>query len=55
MKKFEAVILTCLLICLNLFSQSTQSKIDVTYIANEGFLIESNGKKLLIDALFNIG
>jgi L-ascorbate metabolism protein UlaG (beta-lactamase superfamily) len=32
-----------------------QKKIDVTYIANEGFLIESNGKKIIIDALFNKG
>ena len=27
----------------------------VHYIANEGFLLESNGKKVLIDALFNTG
>jgi L-ascorbate metabolism protein UlaG (beta-lactamase superfamily) len=27
----------------------------VHYVANEGFLLESNGKKVLIDALFNTG
>ena len=32
-----------------------QKKIDVTYIANAGFLIESNSKKVLIDCLFNTG
>ncbi len=32
-----------------------QKYIDVIYIANEGFLIESSGKKILIDALFNKG
>lgn len=34
---------------------SGQKKIDVTYIANSGFLIESSGKKIIIDALFNTG
>lgn len=55
MKKSGSVILAGLLICLNLFSQSTDSKIDVTYIANAGFLVESSGKKILIDALFKNG
>ncbi|MDX2415629.1 MAG: MBL fold metallo-hydrolase [Bacteroidales bacterium] len=32
-----------------------QNQIDVTYIANSGFLIESNGKQVLIDALFENG
>jgi L-ascorbate metabolism protein UlaG (beta-lactamase superfamily) len=32
-----------------------QEKIDVTYIANSGFLIESNSKKILIDVLFKNG
>jgi hypothetical protein len=27
----------------------------VTYIANEGFLLEHEGKKVLIDALFDAG
>lgn len=29
--------------------------ISVTYIANEGFLVENGGKKVLIDALFDSG
>lgn len=32
-----------------------QGKIEVTYIANSGFLIESSGKKVIIDALFKTG
>jgi L-ascorbate metabolism protein UlaG (beta-lactamase superfamily) len=32
-----------------------QKQIDVTYIANEGFLIESSGKQIVIDALFSEG
>ena len=55
MKRTSAVILMGLLFSLNLFSQCTEYKIDVTYIANAGFLIESAGKKILIDALFNNG
>ena len=55
MKRTSAVILLGLLFSLNLFSQSTEYKIDVTYIANAGFLIESSGKEVLIDALFNNG
>ena len=33
----------------------TKPPIDVTYIANEGFLIQAAGKKVLIDALFERG
>ena len=55
MKRTSAFILFGLLFSLNLFSQSTEYKIDVTYIANAGFLIESGGKKVLIDALFKNG
>jgi L-ascorbate metabolism protein UlaG (beta-lactamase superfamily) len=32
-----------------------QKKIDITYIANSGFLIETSGKQILIDALFKQG
>ena len=35
--------------------KSLDNTITVTYIANEGFLLESNGKKVLIDALFKTG
>ena len=55
MKKPLAVIITYLLISPIVFSQNTEHKIEVTYIANAGFLIESSGKKILIDALFNNG
>jgi L-ascorbate metabolism protein UlaG (beta-lactamase superfamily) len=31
----------------------SQPALDVTYIANEGFMIQAGGKKVLVDALFN--
>jgi hypothetical protein len=34
-------------------SAPQRSPLDVTYIANEGFLIQAGGKKVLVDALFN--
>ncbi|MBI5402034.1 MAG: MBL fold metallo-hydrolase [Ignavibacteriae bacterium] len=42
------------LLTANLFCQSGDTKKDlqITYIANEGFLISSGNKKILIDALF---
>lgn len=46
-----------LLICsvIVISSCTQQKKMDVTYIANAGFLIESNGKQVIIDALFKQG
>ena len=42
--------------CNNVSEMKDPSRdLDVHYIANEGFLLESNGKKVLIDALFNTG
>ena len=51
------IVFSSLLLLTNLIFQPCfgQEKIDVTYIANTGFLIESNGKKVLIDALFKNG
>lgn len=51
------IIFSLLLLLTNLIFQPCfgQKKIDVTYIANAGFLIESGGKKVLIDALFKNG
>lgn len=45
------------LIFLNVFVQLSlgQTKFDVTYIANSGFLIESDNKSIIIDALFKQG
>jgi L-ascorbate metabolism protein UlaG (beta-lactamase superfamily) len=36
-------------------SFSQQKTIEVTYIANCGFMIQNNDKKILIDALFKVG
>lgn len=46
-----------LLLILNVFTQISfgQKKLDVTYIANSGFLIESGNKSIIIDALFKQG
>lgn len=33
----------------------TRGQVEVTYIANEGFLLEGGGKKVLVDALFDGG
>ncbi len=35
--------------------EANANPIDVTYLANEGFMIEGGGRKLLIDALFREG
>jgi hypothetical protein len=34
-------------------SAPQRSSLDVTYIGNEGFMIQAGGKKVLVDALFN--
>ena len=45
------------LLFLNVFVQLSigQNKLDATYIANSGFLIESGNKSVIIDALFKQG
>ncbi len=35
--------------------RETGTRRSVTYVANEGFLVEAAGKKVLIDALFDAG
>lgn len=47
MKYFFSSLLS--IFCISAFSQS----LSITYIANEGVLIESQGKKVIIDALFD--
>ena len=37
------------------FMARSQSDLDISYLGNEGFLIKSNTKKVLIDALFESG
>ncbi len=55
-KMKRKVFITLLILANIMFSScSGQKEIDVTYIANEGFLIESSGKKIIIDALFSEG
>jgi L-ascorbate metabolism protein UlaG (beta-lactamase superfamily) len=50
------ILIPLLLLANIIFSSSyAQNKIDVTYIANSGFLIESNNKQIIIDALFKHG
>jgi L-ascorbate metabolism protein UlaG (beta-lactamase superfamily) len=39
--------------CVLVYSQNPHPKGTITFIGNEGFMIESQGKKVLIDALYN--
>ena len=36
-------------------AKTQQPALDLTYVANEGFLIQADGKKVLVDALFDDG
>ncbi len=53
--KRKTIITLLVLINITISSFAQQKKIDVSYIANAGFLLESNGKQILIDALFKQG
>jgi len=54
MKTRTIFILAILIFANNLIvcSQSTTKSCTITYVANEGFLVEASNKKILIDALF---
>ncbi|SHF35275.1 MBL fold metallo-hydrolase [Dysgonomonas macrotermitis] len=52
MKKYLAVLL---LFTHSVFAQVKTDSLHVTYIANEGFILETKNKKILIDALFTDG
>src|SRR4051794_8724048 len=39
----------------HLFAQTADKNLHVTYIANEGFMLQTKNKKILIDALFTNG
>ena len=53
MKKIFTFLIFYFVLCCSLsYAVDEGGKISVTYIANEGFLIESGDKKILIDALF---
>ena len=53
MKKIFTFLIFYFVLCCSLsYAVDEGVKIYVTYIANEGFLIERGGKKILIDALF---
>ncbi len=47
--KSKAIIIFLILSYIAISSCAQQKKMDVTYIANAGFLIESYNKKILID------
>lgn len=50
------LLILCLVNCKNALEKEAPGKnLLVHYVANEGFLLESNGEKVLIDALFNTG
>lgn len=49
MKKILLLVLTAIIIV----PLAAQTKTDITYIANDGFIIENDNKKIAVDALFN--
>ena len=53
--KRRTILTLLVLISITVSSFAQQKKIDVTYIANSGFLLESSGKQILIDVLFKQG
>ena len=53
MKKISTLL--TILFLFNVATIALAEPLVVTYIANEGFLFESNGKKVLIDSLFSKG
>ncbi|MDP4210194.1 MAG: MBL fold metallo-hydrolase [Bacteroidota bacterium] len=56
MKSFIIILFVLLLFnSIPLYSQNSNKSLQITYIANEGFLLKSQTKKVLIDALFNEG
>ena len=52
MLRKNRIVLILFLLSLFTLKSNAQEELLVTYIANEGFLLESSGKKVLIDALF---
>lgn len=55
MKKQLAFLFCILFAASNLPAQLPQKKLQVTYIANEGFMLKTDRHKILIDALFSDG
>ncbi len=53
MKKIFTFLLIVFFLFISLSYGLENDKLHVTYLANEGFLIEGDGKKILIDALFD--
>ena len=53
--KLKVIIPLLVFIYMAISSCTQQKKMDLTYIANAGFLIETSGKQIIIDALFNQG
>jgi L-ascorbate metabolism protein UlaG (beta-lactamase superfamily) len=55
MKKNITLIFIFTLSCFSIIAQSGKKELQVTYIANEGFMLKSLHHKVLIDALFSDG
>ena len=50
--RYSEILLTCFLMAFGHIRGNRDGALEVTYIANEGFLISMGGTKVLIDALF---
>ncbi|HLP05997.1 MAG TPA: MBL fold metallo-hydrolase [Paludibacter sp.] len=55
MKKIVGLILVLTISCSSMFSQTKTRDLQVTYIANDGFMLKTKHHKILIDALFTDG
>lgn len=53
MRIFLVLVITLFTVCISeLFAQGSQNKLQITYVANEGYLLQTPRHKLLIDAIF---
>lgn len=53
MRIFLVLVITLFTVCISeLFAQGPQNKLQITYVANEGYLLQTPRHKLLIDAIF---
>ncbi|UCG51856.1 MAG: hypothetical protein JSW58_17100, partial [Candidatus Latescibacterota bacterium] len=46
---------TLLVLVISFVSQANAESVEITYVANEGFLVSTDTQKILIDALFDEG
>lgn len=55
MKRLRWTLFAAALLPFQISTQSVRAQVSATYLANEGFLLDGGGRKVLIDALFGSG